>query len=187
MDGNLLSPGVYFEDSIPLRYHVVEQLAEGAHLARLHAQSEHVLRVLSMLEDAAPMSQEESDTESHDLTRLDFKLNLVLDLVGRLLSQHVALPPVRWIKMGLEEMVWEQEAALEIGSCLEVEVFLSRVYPFSVTLPTRIVHADVLTQGYRLTVRYERLSEIMRDALERVVFRHHRRSVAHSRRHSGSL
>ena len=90
--------------------------------------------------------------------------------------------------MGLVEMMWVREAALVFGCCLEVEVFLSRVYPFSVTLPTRVVRVDVLTQGgYRLTVRYERLSEIVRDALERVVFRHHRRSVAHSRRHSESL
>jgi len=148
-----------------------------------HAQS--LLRAVAMIED---MGMHERQHEHEDLApfnqRMEAKLDLNLLLLGRMLERTTpALPMrhVRWSLRGACLQYLENEASRPVP---DTEGILSIQpcdwLPESLELPARVLAADT---GH-LWLRFPAFPPALSDALERHLFRQHRRQIARVRMES---
>jgi hypothetical protein len=106
----------------------------------------------------------------------------VLDMVGQLLAQSVAVPaPIRCV-IQATGMQWVTDDPLRIGDMLRVSFYPNRRYPQPVVVYARVVGTQTTPDGAGVSAAFEGLSAPVRDGLEKLIFRRHRRMVARSRR-----
>lgn len=181
-----MTTGLIYEDVIPLRWSVVSVALSESQQARLQEANEEALRIIAALDEHPAETSNEHDAVAQELQRLDFKLNLVLDLVGQLLSQHLILPTPAPVRLASNSIEWDAPAPPDAGSLVSVELFLSRKYPRAITLYGRVHQVNALDDVYRVEVVFEGVSALVEESLEKFIFRHHRRRIAHARRAQGA-
>jgi hypothetical protein len=169
-----------YEDMLPVRWRpqseTVSEVLAAQHLVERNLR---VLQACDALEEHGQIEKSEDESpHSADLMRLDFKLNLLLDLVGQLLahSQPRAQPvPIRFNAMGA---TWKSDETLAPGSHGVLEITLRELIMQPLNLPAEVVPGGV--QG-ETRVRFLWLGETVADHIEKLVFRRHRRKIAGSR------
>jgi hypothetical protein len=176
-----LAEGLSFEASLPFAWRVLDAVPDAAHLAYWNEYNEAALRSMAALDEYTNQPPEEYTTQGHDLARLEFKVNLMLDLIGQLLAQQMLLPDAVWLKVGARGIEWASPQAPALGEPLLLQLYLTPSYPRPLELPATVVKCDTLTVGARCTAVFVGCSELVQDWLEKLIFRHHRRRVAHAR------
>jgi len=151
------------------------------------AQAESLLHGIALVED---LRGEESGKEERGelpllAQRMDAKLDLVLVLLGRLVRQtgeSLPVRPLRWSGRGVR---------LDLAGAVDVPVGtegLLRIQPSDwlpdhVELAATVIATATATGGAsRLWLRFPEFPPPLEDALERHLFRQHRRQIAGSRR-----
>jgi len=179
-----LEEGLVLRDVLPLGWEDADAGSRGElQIAQLNEANESVLRVVALLEEhRSEAGEDHHGGVSTELARLDNKMNMLLDLVNRLLRFHISLPDSVPVVLGVTTLEWESKAAPQTGSSITVQLYLHPSYPIPLGLPAT-VHAVEGQKGHqRVQVTFEGLSEPVRDGLEKLIFRHHRRAVAQARR-----
>lgn len=174
-----------YEDSVPITWREVGSDVSTSQILITHQSNERVLRCLSALEEyRADTADEEHSHVAHDLSRLEFKVNLLLDMVARLLVEHVSIPAPVPVKMSGSGIRWQSHNAPAVGSMLSVDLYLNQGYPSPITLFGEVRQVLPADGGFQIDMQYRDMSESVRSWIEKMIFRHHRRQVAHSR-HQG--
>lgn len=124
-------------------------------------------------DDESPMSQE--------LLRLDNKLNVMMAMLDQLLQRGANLPSRQFIRFNavgalLPAVMWP--ARTERGL---LKLHFDGCMALPLELPARLMRER---DADHVFIAFESLDDATRDALERLVFRHHRRKVAESRQMS---
>ncbi len=176
-----LAEGLYYEASLPFAWRVLESVPDAAHLNYWNEYNEAALRGMAVLDEYVNQLPEDHANQGHELARLEVKVNLVLDLVGQLLAQQLLLPEPSWLKVGARGIEWVSPQALDTGTSLLIQLYLTPNYPRPLELPATVVKHEPLAVGARSTAAFEGCSEPVQDWLEKLIFRHHRRSIAHAR------
>jgi hypothetical protein len=160
--------------------HTVADAFEFVHedIARLNERNLHVLRTLASLDEKKPENAGDNDDPMmQELQRMDSKINVLLDIVDRLLVPVTLLParqPVRFNAVGIvlpESVIPDSETL-----CIRMHFDACRALPLE--LPARFGRP---INGGNTFVYFCELSELVEDGLERFVFCHHRRRVAEAR------
>ncbi len=159
------------------------QRAPGFGTAQAERLAERNLRLLQACDalDESVLIEKADESSAHlgDLARLDFKINLLLDLVGRLLAQSHARPaavPVRFNALGAS---WQPAGpSPATGEAGLLQIYLRDTLVEPLALAAEIV--SVAPSGL-VRARFELLGETVADHLERLVFRRHRRKIAGTR------
>lgn len=149
--------------------------------------AEMLLRSVALVEDSR--GGEDNDERGTDgsvqLQRLEARMDLVLVLLGRLLRQSAdALPlrPLRWSRRGLR-LELGQRTGSPAGTQGVVRLQPADWLPDHVELPVRVVaEAANGNGGHYLWLRLDEPGSALEMALERHLFRLHRRQVAATRR-----
>jgi hypothetical protein len=117
---------------------------------------------------------------------LEFKVNLMLDMLGELYSRSVDFPESIPIKIGAAAVSWmvgEQENAPETGGFLSLQIYLTRRYPRPLVLFAQVQQIIPCETGEKwVEAVLLPMPQQTQDNLEKFVFRQHRRFVAFSRR-----
>ncbi|MBB4132140.1 MULTISPECIES: PilZ domain-containing protein [unclassified Xanthomonas] len=162
------------------------RLPAGFHAGRdagSHSAAETLLRSLGQVED---LRSEEASEDRGELPllvqRMDAKLDLMLALIGRLVQQgdrglNQAL--VRWSVRGIRLNCATGHPPGTSGSvCLQPSDWL----PELVQLPAEVLASASDGHDQWLWLRFAPLAPGLQDALERHLFRLHRRQIADARR-----
>ncbi|MDP1708487.1 MAG: PilZ domain-containing protein [Gammaproteobacteria bacterium] len=181
-DTHPLAGGLVYEDHLALQWSAVEARPDESEAIALAESNLDILRTLLMLGDSRGELAEDSANVAHELARMDFKLNLVLDLVGEVLSYYHDQPARVLVRLGMQGVEWEAAEAPAPGGLVGIELYLSARYPRALRLLGRVRSVTPLAQGMRTVVMFEDTSESVQDLLEKIIFRHHRRRIAHARR-----
>lgn len=180
-----LGSGLLFEDALPLTWQIV-----GADAAHAHADegNQRFLNILSLIEDHQPDTRaDESGEMAKEIVRLDAKINLLIDLVARILAQQVSLPPPVPTRLSADGIEWSPPAQAEgggmpqAGDRLLLKLYLRPEYPVPLFLFCRVTRLDRAADWIRIEARFEDLLTPVRDLLERTIFRRHRRVIAGQR------
>jgi hypothetical protein len=148
-----------------------------ATMAQYNERGLHVLRALLSLDERRVENGDEDSPLIQELQRMDSKINVLLDIVDRLLLPATLLParePVRFNAIGMtlpESLVPAAEAL-----CIRMHFDACRALPLE--LPARF--GRPLADGSTF-IYFCELSDLVEDGLERFVFCHHRRRVAEAR------
>lgn len=179
------SPGLICEGVLPLRWQEENAAPGEEELALLDARNQDVLKIIYTLDEQLPDGAEEQYGATPDLAAVEFKLNLLFDLVSQVLSHYVPLPPPRATKLSASGLEWRDAAPPPVGTLLRVELYLSGRYPRPLTLFGWVQNVTPAAGVTQVTLPFHGMGASTREWLEKLIFRHHRRSVAYARRESG--
>ncbi|MFN2350035.1 MAG: PilZ domain-containing protein [Thioalkalivibrio sp.] len=178
MIANPLEEGLVCEDHLPLSWVAVDALPSKPQLTALNLSNEALVRACEGLEETHRPT-EESPELAHELARLDAKMNLVLELLGDwLLAQgkHPVACDVRFNASGIE---WSSLEGPEPQTLAKLSVYVCAALPKPMVIYGQVVSREAAADGVmRTVVRFEGVSDSLRDGLERLIFRRHRREVA---------
>jgi len=176
--------GLVCEDLLPLQWRGGENESTPLEAMKLNGNNEEVLRYIDILDDHVNETNiSEYPPLNPEWAKTEVKFEILLSLVSQVLSVYFPLPPRVPVKLSATDVQWITNDTLPLGSNGLVEIYLSLRYPRPLIFPGKIVRIDELTDGYRINVQFGDLSATLRDRLEKIIFRHHRRSVAQTRRH----
>ncbi len=175
-----LAQGLIYEDTLPLTWRRLESAPGETQLARLNDSNEAFLRALSALEEHHPGHAELEDRFPiirQELERLDLKLNLLMELVGHVLSRQMMLPEPLPVRVGAGGIQWRSGVLPERGARVYVELYLRPRYP----RPLELVGEVTECSDNQVKLAFVGMSEAVQDWLEKLIFRHHRRRIARRR------
>lgn len=180
IDTIVLDEELAYIDVVPLCWTALPGPAEADHAV---AQVEHNLRLLqalAALEDRAPTDKpDENSPHSADLMRLEFKVNLLLDLVGQILVKAQPRPPAIPMRFNAHGAIWRaREGALRAGERGLLEIWLRPALVDPLRLPGRVASIGV---DRRVKVQFEPVGKPVEDLIEKLAFQRHRRQVAGTR------
>jgi hypothetical protein len=125
---------------------------------------------------------EEHSTLAQEVARLDRKLSLLMTMVGQIWSSQLRLPDPVAIRMTAHTLEGPSAVALPPNGFVTVRLYLAPEFPLPLTLVARVVECHAEAGGFRIRLAWEAMSPALAGALEKMIFRHHRRTVASARR-----
>ena len=147
----------------------------------MQQQSEAMLHGLAVAEDSRGEDAEDRSELPHSMQRLESKLDLIISLLGKMARQSAeAIPvrPLRWSHSGLRlDLAPPSDAKVGDAGVLILQpvAWLND----HIELPARVLASSLGSDGTQhLWLRFGTLSAGLQDALERHLFRLHRRQVA---------
>jgi hypothetical protein len=166
-----------YEEVRPVKWVPLSGSVDTVLAASFSERNVRLLQALAAIEDHGV--SDKPDEATPDLMRLDFKINLLLDLVGQLLVANRPQPAAVAIRFNAHGAVWHCTAPLPpAGSHGIVEIHLRDFLAEPLRLPGTLAE---VTAAAEATVRFAPVGEPVADLLERLIFRHHRRQVAGNR------
>jgi hypothetical protein len=177
LDRVFFQEGVYYFTLIPLSWRLEAEPSADDISIWMYG-NVTLLRALATIE--AVQSERDSDMGSgvgKELDRLEFKIDLTLSLLAKLLSQNAVLPSTCPAFISAEGMEWiSQEAATE-GDNIVISAYISPKLPQPLVLPAKIKSVRQEPHGTRIYANFTHLGEDAQDWLSRTVFRYHRRAI----------
>jgi hypothetical protein len=170
-----------YEDLLPVRWRPTEILVDDITASHFAERNVRVLQSCDALEEHGQLDKSDDESpHSADLRRLDFKLNLLLDLAGQLVA--ASQPRLRPFNIRLNAMgaSFTYDERLTEGAYGVLEVMLRDIVVQPLNLPAQVVSAGEPGQG-EVRVRFLSLGEVVADHIEKLVFRRHRRKIAGAR------
>lgn len=149
---------------------------------RAAERSESLLRSIAQVEDMQGEDGEDRGAAELALQRVEAKLNLLLELVGEIVRRDSApLPeqPVRWSRHGLAVPA---EAAVVPGMRGLLRLQPAAWLPQVLELPAEVVAVGDREGRRWAWLRFSPLPGALESAIERHLFRLHRRAIAGARR-----
>lgn len=174
-----------FQDSISCELALPAEFRLGAGILRAGA-AESVLRGIALVEDLRSDEPGEDRGElPQAMARMEAKLDLVLALIGQLTRQSghaLPLRPVRWSRRGIRLETGVRSGAVP-GAAGTLGLQPADWLPENIELPvTVLAEAASGSGGFFLWLQFSELGGGLEVALERHLFRLHRRQIADARR-----
>lgn len=180
-----LATGLVYEDRLPLGFTLVDGLPTAWELGDINDSNESFLRLFAILEESRPAKQDMDESMMdlhHELTRLDLKINLLLEFVAQALNRKLTLPARVKLRLGPQGLEWQCNQPPPSDSIVRLDLYLFPRYPRPINLFGSVV--NVVNEGQEsseVTVAFRGVSESVQDWMEKIIFRFHRRSVASRR------
>lgn len=183
-----LGEALTYEDYLPIDLRQVSEFPDAVRLNGLNSDTEEVLHSILLLErQHVDPADEDSDRLSGELSYIDFKLNILLDLMVKVYANQLNIPPDLHIYLSSTGLRCESTFAATVGDKICVDVYLSRRFPRPVIFFGTIVKCQQTDgEDQRLIdMQFEDMSQPVCDLLERFIFLKHRRMIASAKRTSG--
>ncbi len=174
----VFSERVTYDDGLHVSCAALTEPLGDLQRAAMRDRNLSVLGTLAVFSERRGEPADEENPVAQDMQRLDSKLNVLMAMLDQLLQRGAELParfPVSFNAVGalLPTSVWPAGQAqalvrLHFDGCL--------------ALPLELVARRVQERDAdHVFVSFETMDEATCDAIERLVFRHHRRKVAERR------
>ncbi len=194
-DTAALSEALYYEDRLPMRWQESIEPPAPVEFLALNRHNEQILRHLAVIDEFRTEGADEDGHAAHhaghhDNQRLEFKIDVLIDMVAELLGRELVLPEAMPVHLGADFMQWRSPAGAvrpAPGRLLRVEIYLNRRYPNPLALFGTVESVQPPDGnggedgGVLVSLRYRGVGAGLRSALERVIFRQHRRLIALAR------
>jgi len=180
LDTVVLYEELAYEDVLPVAWRRLPEPYDPTLIGSYADRNLRVLQAVSALEEHGPTDKpDENSPHAADISRLDLKLNLLLDMVGQLLAASHPRPRPVAVRFNALGGVWQATPPYpDLGNQGVLEVYLRECIADPLRLVGRI--ASVGPDG-RVKVRFVPPGEHIADLLEKLAFRKHRRQVAGAR------
>ena len=171
-----------YEDCLPLSWDTPDSKPDQAALLAIQNENEETLKVICSLDEAHLENDDPQSVHAQQLMRLDAKVNFLMDMVGQLLQSSLTLPSPSKMSLSADGIQWIDKRAPDVSDYIHVQLYLKVKYPKPVILPALVRSVNKVEEGYRITSEFDSLSAGVEEWIEKLIFRHHRRAIALSRR-----
>jgi hypothetical protein len=175
-----------FTGQLPLAWRELPTLPDETELRTIEHSNLAILHTLFALDIH---SGDHSDDPSllanaSELKRLDFKVGLLLELVGQLFARQQAIPMEHPLTLTVNDLSWDADASPSPGALLQLEIYCNLSYPHPLILHAEVTDITVLGSKCNIKARLYQPSVPLQEALERYIFLQHRRLIANRRGNS---
>lgn len=169
--------GLYIQTTLPLEW---MPLKEGEHLSvSTEVGNQNILRIVMGLDEGAYEAVDESAELNHEIQRLDFKVNIILELVAQLVSRDTKLPNAVDFKLSADALEWICVTSPPIsGQAIQVKIYLDPRFPTPLIFNGNVVSVTHEAERHRVKLEMEANDELTQESLEKYIFRCHRRQIA---------
>ena len=156
------------------------RLIEQSNLATLHTLFALDIHVGDYSDDPGSLAN------ASELKRLDFKVGLLLELVGQLLASQKAIPLERPLALTVNDLEWDSgtDASPAPGALLQLDLYCNLIYPHPLVLHAEVADITATDNQCRIKATLCQSSVPLQEALERYIFLQHRRFIANRRGNS---
>ena len=179
-DTIILFEELAYQDVLPVAWRALPDQIDPDLTASYTASNVRVLQACTALQEQGQVEKvDENSPHAQDFLRIELKINLLLDVVGRILAANQPRPPSVAIRFNALGATFQGAAPLpRPGSQGSVEIFLRECVAEPLRLIGRVAN---VSPGGEIKVRFLPPGEATSDLLEKLAFRRHRRQVAGSR------
>jgi hypothetical protein len=173
-----------YEDVVPVAWQPLDEPPDPLAIAAMEESNLHLLQACTAMDEQPAAVPRDKSDDGHplaaDLARLEFKLNLVLDMVAQLASREARRPAPTHVRFNSHGATCAAPNPVPApGSIGVLHIHIRGALPRPLSMPARVSGLDA--QG-RVRVRFFPMSEALGDMLDKLAFRRHRRHVAEARR-----
>jgi hypothetical protein len=180
LNSSILEGRLSWEGALPLDWRTLDRLPEREQLGRTVERNIALLNALTLIEEGAVRQAEEPSPLVAQMERLEAKFDLVLTLLTEaLLPESVAPGPVA-LRLSSRGVVFDAGESVEPGKVVEISIHFSASLPRPVVL-YGIGIEPLPGEESHVSVEFRQLDPGVKERLERLVFRRHRRSIAQQR------
>ncbi len=180
MNSSILEGRLSWDGALPLDWRVLDRLPERDQLARSDERNIALLNALTLIEEGAVRQAEEPSPLIAQMERLEAKFDLVLTLLTEALLPESAAPGPVSMRLSSRGIVFDAGKPVEPGTVVELSIHFSASLPRPVVLCGVVIEPLPGEEGH-VSVEFRRLGPGVKERLERLVFRRHRRSIAQQR------
>ena len=182
--GEDFSASLNFSAQLPFEFHEEDAELLPATLARLNAENLQVLHADASIAESHRLvdAKDEERPWLADIARLEYKLDVLMALVGRLLARDAGLPPSTSLRMFAHGIEWVTRDSRPVaGTRGVVTLYVNPAFPQPLRLPGAITGHRADEGGLWAQFEFQGLGAQLVEMLEKLVFRHHRRQIAEAR------
>ncbi len=171
------------EGEYPLALKPISEFPGNNVLQQIDQDNEKFLKTSAIWHD--PVDVEELDGIGLELRRQDLKISLLMEMVSELLIQQSHLPPMVHIHLTATDLLCDYPSdhssdrpniQLAPGTKLELKLYVMPAFPRPLKLYGEVVPER---EPGKLSIHFSGMSPAVQDRIEKVIFTHHRRSIAH--------
>jgi Atypical PilZ domain, cyclic di-GMP receptor len=161
------------------------------HINQVNTEFIHTYNILEDRGSSLSFSGSDSDDVHKKISHLEAKLDLLIQMIGKNLFNHMGLPGRLPVKLGVHTIEWEVDissASQYDGIPLPAidEIHLLTVYllennPFHLLLPVHIQWIKKAGNRNIINAEYSNITRNVQELLETFIFRVHRRDIALTR------
>ena len=169
-----LDEAIRVDSCLPLAWTAMDSLPAQGNLLALNDSNLILLNAISFMETELPKDNDDYSGLAQEVSRLDAKVDLLISIVSRLAEGQQQLPLRFPISLSARTLRWSgKELAPAVGDLGVFELYLHPAVAVPMQLPAEIVDSgEALLRGLGVSVQ---------NALEKYLFRQHRRAVAEAR------
>jgi len=173
-----------YQDIVPLAWKPLSAPLPAEMQGTIADRNLRLLQACTALEEHGQVEKpDENSPHSADILRLDMKMNLLLDLVGRILVANQPRPKPAHVRFNaLGAMFRLPDLHLQPGNEGMLEIQLKDFLVEPLRLIGRV--ANVSPEG-QVKVKFVHPGEAIANLIEKLAFRRHRRQVADQRQPKG--
>lgn len=176
VDTVILNNELAYQDLLPVAFRPLARPLDLPAIAALTDRNVRMLQVCAVLEEqGAVEKKDDSSPHATDITRLEVKVNLLLDLVGHLLAAQQPRPVPGLIRFNAMGALWQPSSPPRVGEHGLLEIWLRESLPQPLTMMANVT--QVAPDG-RVKATFVPPGEATADLLEKLAFQRHRRQVA---------
>lgn len=169
-----------YAGELRLEWRLLQSIPGNEDLIRLRDANLTVLNLVAAVEEHRTDAGDEETASGLDLLRLDAKLNLLLELMQRMAARDREPPARRPLRFNAHGVALPADAtAPPLGSIVAVCIHLDACRAMPLEMPAQVL---ALPDPGWLLLAFIEPGPAMEEALDRLVFRYHRRQVAIDRR-----
>ncbi len=170
--------GLVFSDNISVKWQVAEKSPDAELLSLVNESNQAFLRAVAAVSVPPGDLAEENAAVFQEISRLDLKINLLLELVSQLVYAQLDIPERTRATISSGGIQWQGEVLPEPGQTVFMQVYIQHGTPKPLCFYGEVVSTLEEHASGEARVRYVGLSEQTRSWLDKLIFRHHRRQVA---------
>jgi len=176
VDTVVLHNELAYEDVLPVGWRALARPLDLANVTALTERNLRTLQVYATIEEQGPVEKaEDKSLHSADLLRLEVKMNLMLELMGTLLTAQKPRPPATPLKFNALGALWRSQAPPRQGEQGLLDIYLRECLAQPLTL---IANVTQVSNDGQVKVAFAPPGEATADLIEKLAFRRHRRHVA---------
>jgi len=175
---DITDEGLVLTDRLPVSVQVLDTLPEKYELAVADQENESFLKTSLVWQE--PVDLDDLDQVGQELRRQDLKISLLLEMMSELLAQNNTIPKPRKLKLSTKGLAFGSGTVeLNAGQQVSVMIYIVPSFPKALKLYGEIHKSE---DGKVTMIAFEGVSQSVKEALDKLIFRHHRREVAMVRR-----